>query len=584
METSAPSGLAFPTHHLLHKFPFDSQPHSSPSTMPVISMLTELTSRSNPVIQPPLTDSSFKIDFSGLAGFFGGDSAWKALASMCLFHPSDSPSVIFGLNNSPGVYEVVKRCAPIANSTLWDALFPGSSRDPAEVLGVEVETGPPSLHVSGCTTNSGHPAYLLAQEAYQNRQDLLSFAESPFSTTIVNLSARSSAAHATVAPLGVDRSVIRLIPIRSSQNNVDEPGLIETLLWTLPSCGSIVPCIICALVRDWWCFASILVGIYAGAWIRLALFTGSLIIVFKDPMPALGSHPEMEREVQLELHDGHPTQQEDSQSPEPHEKSEDGGMLLHEKGVIVLRGNKTGVSALTRGHFHVKFPFPDVIAYLVGAGLWSLMIQFVAQLMLVPQGTLFGQLMFITSLAISFILNIFLAANQKKWQTQYLLDLCGLEKSSFKETTMGSKAGQAVFACLALRHLPGYAPRELLNRLVPDSGNAWVRWKYLVARKLESWEPPVEFKFSEAEKHPDDLNLTETELSNLARWLEDAEEACSKEGWKPQSTKNEKAADETPKEGKEEEEDRSRNAGASDEPHLDSYRNEAVDPPDTDEK
>ena len=43
--------------------------------MPVIPQLVELVPRSSDIIQEPLDNAKFTLDSSGVAGFFGGDSA-----------------------------------------------------------------------------------------------------------------------------------------------------------------------------------------------------------------------------------------------------------------------------------------------------------------------------------------------------------------------------------------------------------------------------------------------------------------------------------------------------------------------------
>ena len=500
--------------------------------MPTLSTLAQIAPRGpEPIIQPPLTDSSFKLDFSGIAGFFGGDSAWKALATTYILRPGTPPTVFLGYYNSPGAYEVVRRCAPIANSRFWDSIFPGDKQDAAEILGLEGKQGPPFLRSSGRTISTGHPAYLIAQEAQRRLQAAAT--PSPdrgrqYSVTVVNLVSKLSSPSRNPMLQAVRQQISHEQFLRDSSDMVR-----LMLLWGIPAYGCLTTCIICALVRDWWCFASILVGIFAGALIRLALCNGTLKIASMPP----AHDPNLEAE-ETEF-------QEKENHPSPHQRRTDlstepaGGVLLYDQAVIVLRGNRDALFDLTRGRFCIEFE-PDARDNFM-IGLSALVIQFLTQILLIPQGTLFGQLMFVTSLGVSAIYNIILAMRQDALQTQYLFNLCGLDKSPFKANTMSSKAGQAVFACLALRHLPEYAPRALLDRLIPEQGGAWRRWKCLVARKLESRELKVEF--SEEEKRGPGLN--ETEQSDLSQWLGDAEDAYCMQGWQPESAGKEKADHET---------------------------------------
>lgn len=312
----------------------------------------------------------------------------------------------------------------------------------------------------------------------------------------------------------------------------------------------------CILMRDWWCFASILAGMYAGIGICISLrCTGSLKVV--SPGCAPGSK-ERQRNGPQELQDRLPQSSENKNSTYG-----DGGLLLHEHGAIVLRGDENTLGELTRGHFHIDFSEPaeelnsilvlpfhwqrelcislirrfayrrhidlELDEYLRGfidsffkhatihMGLSAMMIQFLMQIILIPQGTLFGQLMFATSLGLSSIYNVYLATRQDSFQTRFLLDLYGLKESSFKRTLLTSKAGMAVFACLALRHLPLYAPRKILNTLVEGEGVVWGRWKELVVRKLESGEP---VEFSEEERRWEGLD--EAGKSELSERLDEA--------------------------------------------------------------
>ncbi|RDX49360.1 hypothetical protein OH76DRAFT_1483300 [Lentinus brumalis] len=428
--------------------------------MPAISTLTKHTSRSPaPIIHTSLSESSFKLDSSGIAGFFGGDSAWKAVATTCILKRYVDTPVLLGYYNSPGAYEVVKRCAPLAKSTFWDSLFSGDDRDPAEILGLGLEAKPTFLSASGETIRTGHPAYLIARDAQRRWAALPSSGHTDAYVTIVEPPSQPSVTL-------TDASIFRRAAL--------------IIIWVVVGYGaSLAMCIVCALARDWWCFASILTGIFAGGYIRRPLIVTRARLEVTSPECGPNSPKETERNEE--------------------------GLLLHERGVILLRQCKL---AKLRG------------------GLFALVIQFLVQLVLIPQGTLFGQLMFVASLGLSATYNVYLAMHQDDLQTDYLLDLCGLDESSFKQTTMKSKAGMAVFACLALRHQPLYSPRKLLDELVTANGAVWSRWKELVAYKLEKAEP-MEF----SQEGEGVQGLDEAEKASLAELLKDAEDAYRTQGW-----------------------------------------------------
>ncbi|EIW55252.1 uncharacterized protein TRAVEDRAFT_94054, partial [Trametes versicolor FP-101664 SS1] len=76
-------------------------------------------------IPPPPT--SFTLDISGIAGFFGGDASVAAMNTIHIY----SGRRWMGWYNQPGTYEVARRYGQLAVSRLWDALYPGPNLDPA---------------------------------------------------------------------------------------------------------------------------------------------------------------------------------------------------------------------------------------------------------------------------------------------------------------------------------------------------------------------------------------------------------------------------------------------------------------------
>ncbi|KAH7922535.1 hypothetical protein BV22DRAFT_1017093, partial [Leucogyrophana mollusca] len=74
-----------------------------------------------------LNKSSFNLDASGIAGFFGGSEAISAMTTVHLYRGRRW----WGWYNSPGSYTVAKHFGQLASSRLWDALFPGPNVEPA---------------------------------------------------------------------------------------------------------------------------------------------------------------------------------------------------------------------------------------------------------------------------------------------------------------------------------------------------------------------------------------------------------------------------------------------------------------------
>ncbi|KAJ8593139.1 hypothetical protein M405DRAFT_701365, partial [Rhizopogon salebrosus TDB-379] len=68
----------------------------------------------------------FTLNFSGVAGFFGGDEAVQAMKTIHLYKARRWT----GWYNAPGSFTIAKCLGPIANSRFWNALFPGPNENP----------------------------------------------------------------------------------------------------------------------------------------------------------------------------------------------------------------------------------------------------------------------------------------------------------------------------------------------------------------------------------------------------------------------------------------------------------------------
>ena len=99
-----------------------------------VSSILNLVNRGHPVsvVQPPLSRARFVLDASGVAGFFGGDIAVRAMATVYLIHRRRW----LGWYNAPGAYEVAKQYSVIGRSSIFDALFPGADGDPGKIFTV----------------------------------------------------------------------------------------------------------------------------------------------------------------------------------------------------------------------------------------------------------------------------------------------------------------------------------------------------------------------------------------------------------------------------------------------------------------
>ena len=126
---------------------------------------------------------------------------------------------------------------------------------------------------------------------------------------------------------------------------------------------------------------------------------------------------------------------------------------------------------------------------LIGLCALLLMAQFLAQLLLIPQGTLFGQLMFVATLCTSWLYNSALSSmNREEIQTGILLDVLKIdEKKHIQKFAFNNWTETVAFTSLVLdcsHHIR--APSALLDRLLPNDTVVWRAWKEAMAKKLES--------------------------------------------------------------------------------------------------
>ncbi|KAI9061160.1 hypothetical protein FKP32DRAFT_1594838 [Trametes sanguinea] len=454
--------------------------------MAPISRLILLAARgldTQPAIQPPFQNSSFTLDSSGVAGFFGGDGAVQGMATVHLFEGRRW----FGWYNTPGSYEIAKQYGQLANSRFWDGLFPGPNRDPAQLFGLDGQAGPPFLaaHSGSYIQRSGHLAHLITRRVQSRPVE-----------TCVRSRRRSGVSDYTVATIDLrgEGPPLEMIPPRRKSH----------LPWIalVPITASVAACILSGLVADWWCCVSIAFGILASGVACFVIGSGQL--TFRHPEPAKGAPP-------------------------------GDGVFLDDGsgGVIVLRGHEGAVNALTRGRYYLNFDFENAPGSegsggepryaRIGACSVLLTVQFLLQLLFIPQGTLFGQILFVATLGISWLYNAYLSAIEKEEiQTEILLDVLDLrERADIQKFAFGTRTAMAVFACLALR---SPRPKKLLDALLPNDTPVWKCWKETIVHRLLNNRG---MRFGEADWKRTEFAPEDQAL--LRELFEDAEDAY--EGW-----------------------------------------------------
>ncbi|KAI0760991.1 hypothetical protein BD413DRAFT_607327 [Trametes elegans] len=341
----------------------------------------------------------------------------------------------FGWYNSPGSYEIAKKYGQLSNSRFWDGLFPGVNRDPSHLFGLDGRKGPRFLaaHSGSVLQHSGHLAHLVARKA-----DAM-----PAATRVPSSRRPHSDAAGSVTTIELNHAPpTTLHPPRRAGG----PGLLALF----PIAASVGACVLSGLAADWWCCASIALGVLASGLACFAIGSGQL--TFAHPAPAAGAPP-------------------------------GDGVLLADDGIVVLRGAEGAVNALTRGRFGLRYGGGPRRARL-GACSVLLTVQFLLQLLFIPQGTLFGQIMFVVTLAASWLYNTYLSALDKEdIQTEILLDVMRLSESDLQKYSFGTRTAMVVFTCLALE---SSRPKKILDELLPNDTPVWQHWKKAISFKLEA--------------------------------------------------------------------------------------------------
>ncbi|KAM5539264.1 hypothetical protein V8D89_007137 [Ganoderma adspersum] len=452
----------------------------------------ESTPHPHATVPDPLANASFSLNSLGVAGFFGGDIAVNGMATVIFFFGRR----FGGLYNAPGSLEIAKRYGQLANSRVYRGLFPnGDTTDPAQLFGLDGKDGPKFLAArSGSLfAKTGHLAHLIARMARHRKCERL-----PAQT------------HRMTSP-----GTVTIIDLNHLDEN--EPDTLihpdvqyrhYGLLALIPILTSIGACVGSALVADWWSFGCIALGMMANGCACFVLGSGKL--AFQHPEPAHGAPPG------------------------------DGVLWAGGNDVVVIRGREHAVNALTRGRFflqygedraptaHAKYQEieeqqggeqqkqstqrqidndapaggnPD--SFWIGIASLLLTTQFLAQLLLIPQATLFGQLMFVCTLAVSGGYNAFLSSiNREDIQTRILREILKLDEEpegdgpgrprKIQKFKFGTWTATSTFACLALQPDPNKRlpdSSKVLNALIPNDTEVWNRWKVVVTEELRLKEP-----------------------------------------------------------------------------------------------
>ncbi|KAI6040369.1 hypothetical protein EDC04DRAFT_2602475 [Pisolithus marmoratus] len=234
-------------------------------------------------------------------------------------------------------------------------------------------------------------------------------------------------------------------------------------------------CVGCFLVQDWYSASMVLLGIVASA---ISCFVvGSGTVFFTHPQTARGS-------------------------------PRGDGILISDKEIIVLR---------SRGCSELDHYWQVLSAVRQRASLredWMLL--------LIPQGTLFGQIMFITSLAFSWRYNLWLSAFDQDEIQRNILMKNVLRQPQLTKYGLPNRTSMAVFVLLILK---ATEVEKVMDYLLPNDTNAWRKCKDVVISRIITQK---DFDFVQGDW--DDDNYTKDDRELLKALFEDARDGS--EGFK----------------------------------------------------
>lgn len=421
-----------------------------------------------PLLANPLADSKFALNALEFVGLIGGTEVISVMTMIPLYRGRRW----LGWYNTPGSLDIARHLSAFASS-LQPRHYENIS--PATLLGLDSEVGPTfTAAFSGMETQTGHVGYLTierSKEMGEKERDEWIPCKGTLSTPVILLDFQKTNLECPLPLLHIGHTLLALIPIVTS----------------------VATCLLCGFISDWYMFSVILVGIFTSGVASMVIGSGSLDLAF--PMwPASGAPP-------------------------------GNGVFISENSVVIVRGDERTISAITRGKFRL----------VGGSKRWRVAIHLcsvlylaecVAQFILIPQGTLFGQIMFIVSLSVSWAYSYRLSSFKKqKLQAEVLFSKLG--KPNLRKFRVGTRPTTAVFACLLLfhgvRHLASANEYDrILSALLPSTSRAWGIWREKVIRQLITQEDDTSLSHLAV---TGDHELSPQESHVLQAHLGDAKEA-----------------------------------------------------------
>ncbi|KAL7283132.1 hypothetical protein ACG7TL_002558 [Trametes sanguinea] len=383
----------------------------------------------------PIPNSAFSLDISALAGFLGADAT---LAVMMLPH-LHAQRKWWGWYNCPGSYHLAKRFGQMARFKFWSPTH-RSSAVPQE-LSLELQGG------TGLTyTSAGSGATLPRTGPLA-----ATFAEQCSAVHSIEVGGRRSDT--------MDVAITRLTREIHGPQHIRVPHTHPKWFALCPVAATLSTAIACVFYRDFFIASVILFS---------ALCHGTACLVM--------GNAEFTYEHRI---------------PQDTPRYSSGWMEAH-RSFVVLFGTETAVAPLTRGRFFLRLLLWRAHFFISLCSI-LLALQFLSQLLFVPQGTLFGQLMFIASLVASWAYHRLVLAWDKESIQRHILVADILNGPRIERYRFGTRTAAAVFTVLVLRPEIGQDVKARLQALLPSDTPVWELWHATVAERI-SWGQSLSFE------------------------------------------------------------------------------------------
>ncbi|KAI0644188.1 hypothetical protein C8Q79DRAFT_132869 [Trametes meyenii] len=407
----------------------------------------------------------FNLDISGVAGFFGGNVSVSAMATVHVYRGR----MLLGWYNQPGSYEIAQQYGQLSRSRFWDALYPGVNVDPAVLFEYDGTEGPKftAVHSGTALSKTGHVANLLLEECSK-----------------LETVAEKTPSMRTTTPGFVSIVNLPHVPEQTERPRLKRYWHATTFFAFLAMLSSFTTCAVCGFIGDWFCFASILIGIVSSGISCLVIGMGTL--TFHHPEAAPGA------------------------------PRGDGLLDSGAADLVVIKGPEDAVNSITRGRFSLDYAYAPQY-HAIGCCSVLLTLQFIAQLLLIPQGTIHGQLLFLASLAGSWVYNSALSSLDKRAIQGGILvrDVLRIPEGSgcMQRYELGTRSSTAVFTLLLLAPAPRDDLEKMLNELLPNNTPTWETLKTQVLDDIEdrfSHGDTQDFHFTFPTASGEDAKLLET--------------------------------------------------------------------------